>query len=39
LHLVHLSPECKQLLGKAGAMVEINVSEDPHYHLATDRLA
>ena len=39
LHLVHLSPECKQLLGKAGDMVEVNVSEDPHYHLATDRLA
>ncbi len=39
LHLVHLSPECKQLLGKAGDMVEVNVSEDPHYHIATDRLA
>ncbi len=39
LHLVHLSPECKQLLGQAGDMVEIDVSEDPHYHVATDRLA
>jgi len=39
LHLVHLSPECKQLLGRAGDMVEIDVSEDPHYHVATDRLA
>ena len=39
LHLIHLSPECKQLLGQAGDMVEIDVSDDPHYHVATDRLA
>ncbi len=39
LHLVHLSPECCQLLNQAGDMVEANVSEDPHYHIATDRLA
>ncbi len=39
LHLVHLSPECKDLLNKAGNMVEVNVSEDPHYHVATNRLA
>lgn len=39
LHLVHLSPECKELLHNAGNMVEINISEDPHYHVATDRLA
>ncbi|MFT7633664.1 MAG: hypothetical protein ACI87E_004722, partial [Mariniblastus sp.] len=23
----------------AGDLVEINVSEDPHYHVATDRLS
>ncbi|MBL4702795.1 MAG: SulP family inorganic anion transporter [Phycisphaeraceae bacterium] len=39
LHLVHLSPECKILLEKAGDMVEINMLEDPHYHLAVDELA
>jgi SulP family sulfate permease len=39
LHLTHLSPECRQLLDRAGDMVEVNVSEDPHYHVATDRLA
>ncbi len=39
LHLVHLSPECKELLNKAGDLVEVNVSEDPHYHVATNRLA
>jgi len=39
LHLTHLSPECRTLLDKAGDLVEINVSEDPQYHVATDRLA
>lgn len=39
LHLTHLSPECKSLLSKAGDLVEVNVSEDPQYHVATDRLA
>ena len=39
LHLTHLSPECKSLLSKAGDLVEVNVSEDPQYHVATDRLS
>ncbi len=39
LHLTHLSPECRSLLDQAGDLVEINVSEDPQYHVATDRLA
>ena len=39
LHLTHLSPECKMLLNKAGDLVEVNVSEDPQYHIATDRLS
>jgi SulP family sulfate permease len=39
LHLRHLSPECRKLLRKAGNMVEVNVIEDPHYHVATDALA
>lgn len=38
LHLTHLSQECRDLLDKAGDLVEINVSEDPQYHIATDRL-
>jgi len=38
LHLTHLSAECQRLLDKAGDLVEINVSEDPQYHVATDRL-
>jgi len=39
IHLRHLSPECRQLLRKAGSMVEVNVIEDPQYHVATDELA
>jgi len=39
LHLRHLSPECRQLLRKAGNLVEVNVIEDPTYHVATDALA
>ncbi len=39
LHLCHLSQECKALLEKAGNLVEINIKEDPHYHIADDKLA
>lgn len=39
LHLVHLSADCKQLLHQARDMVEVNVMEDPTYHLAVDELA
>ncbi|WP_108649100.1 SulP family inorganic anion transporter [Dongshaea marina] len=36
LHLIHLSPECKKLLTKAGDLVEVNVIEDPKYLVADD---
>ncbi len=39
LHLRHLSPECRELLKKAGDLVEANVVEDPKYHIADDRVA
>ncbi|MGH1373860.1 MAG: SulP family inorganic anion transporter [Cellvibrionaceae bacterium] len=39
LHLRHLSPECRTLLKKAGDLCEVNVMEDPKYHVATDVLA
>lgn len=39
LHLRHLSQECKDLLKKAGDLVEVNVIEDPRYFVADDRLA
>lgn len=38
LSLKHLSPECRDLLTKAGNMVEVDVIEDPKYHVATDQL-
>jgi SulP family sulfate permease len=39
LHLRHLSIECRDLLKKAGDLVEVNVLEDPRYHVADDQLA
>jgi len=39
LHLRHLSPECTQLLNRAGNLVEVNLLEDPEYHVADDLLA
>ncbi len=38
LHLRHLSPDCAELLHKARGMIEVNVLEDPNYHLADDQL-
>jgi SulP family sulfate permease len=39
LHLTHLSPECRKLLNRVGDLVEVNLSESPQYHIASDRLA
>ena len=39
LHLVHLSPECLEILDTAKDMVEVNLLEDPKYHIADDKLA
>jgi len=38
LHLVHLSPDCKELLTNAKDLVELNVLEDPQYHIADNKL-
>lgn len=38
LHLRHLSPDCLELLDKAKGMVEVNTFEDPHYHIADNKL-
>jgi SulP family sulfate permease len=38
LHLRHLSPDCLELLDKAKGMIEVNVLEDPRYHIADDKL-
>lgn len=39
IHLRHLSHECRELIRNAEKFVEINVLEDPHYHVATNKLA
>jgi len=39
LHLVHLSPDCLDILDTAKGMVEINLLEDPKYHIADDRIS
>jgi SulP family sulfate permease len=36
LHLKHLSEDCRKLLDRAGGLVEVNISEDPHYHVAME---
>ncbi|SFD18284.1 SulP family inorganic anion transporter [Massilia yuzhufengensis] len=38
LHLRHLSPDCRELLGKASDMIEVNLLEDPRYRVADDKL-
>ncbi len=38
LHYRHLSSECKQLLSKAGNLVEVNLIEDPDYKVADSTL-
>ncbi len=38
IHLRHLSPECLTLMNNA-EFVEVNILEDPNYHIASDQLA
>ncbi len=38
LHLRYLSEDCKVLLKNAAAVIEVNVDEDPTYHVAVGRL-
>jgi SulP family sulfate permease len=39
LHLRHLSPDCYELLQRARPMIEVNLLEDPRYHVADDKIA
>ncbi|MFN7038819.1 MAG: SulP family inorganic anion transporter [Alphaproteobacteria bacterium] len=39
LHLKHLSSDCHNLLKKASNVIELNISEDPHYKVAIDNNA
>ncbi len=38
LYLRHLCADCLELLDKAKDLVELNITEDPHYHIADDKL-
>jgi SulP family sulfate permease len=38
IHLKHLSPDCLLLLKNAEEIIEVNVLEDPKYHVADDIL-
>lgn len=38
LHLLNLSKECRNLLGKAGNIVELSVIDDLEWHIADDML-
>ena len=39
LHLKHLSSDCRQLLKDADKIIDVNIYEDPKYHVADDKLA
>lgn len=38
LHLTHLSFECREMLQRAGDLVNVSYSDEPQYHVTTDRL-
>ncbi|WP_207532382.1 SulP family inorganic anion transporter [Desertivirga arenae] len=37
LHLKHLSEDCRLLLKNASSVIDVNILEDPHYHVAADK--
>jgi len=39
IHLRHLSPDCQKLLKNADKIIEVNLFEDPTYHVASDEMA
>lgn len=38
LHLRHLSEDCRLLLTNADSLIEVNILEDPTYHIATNKI-
>lgn len=38
LHIKHLSPECAEFIKNAADVVEVNIIEDPKYHVALNEL-
>lgn len=37
VHLTHLSEECRELFAKASDLIDVSLSDDPQYHVTTDR--
>lgn len=38
VHLTHLSEECREMLRKAGDLISVNISDEPQFHVSTDRI-
>lgn len=38
VRLKHLSPDCLKLLDHASSIIEINIYEDPHYGIVSDKI-
>jgi len=38
IHLRHLSADCQKLLKNANTIIEVNLFEDPTYHVASDKM-
>ena len=38
IHLRHLSADCQKLLKNADTIIEVNIHEDPTYHIATNKV-
>lgn len=38
IHLKYLSPDCRKLLRDAEKVIDVNIIEDPKYHVAVDQL-
>ncbi|HEY4196468.1 MAG TPA: SulP family inorganic anion transporter, partial [Mucilaginibacter sp.] len=38
IHLKHLSEDCRLLLRNAADVIDVNILEDPAYHVATEKL-
>lgn len=38
LHLKHLSADCRKLLKNAESVIDVNIIEDPTYHVVVDKL-
>jgi SulP family sulfate permease len=36
IHIQHLSPDCRSLLKNAEKLIEVNIVEDPNYHVVHD---